>query len=183
MHGMVLFGNTSGISITSQKTAGDAIRVTSTSNSSGDNSPALLAYTNNSAGRVTFEASGGGNITMSGNTPSTGVDAFSFDLNNVDVVSSSGAISLSGNQGFRMNQFFSGSNNFGATSGTSSSNIALVGNRYEQNWTHANNFKTTGTLTISPETGSSFLGATEFPKTGNTFTGLTGLTFGNETNT
>jgi hypothetical protein len=182
-YGFLLEGTTYPIVVTSQKGSGDAIKLTSTTNSTGDYSNPLMAFSDSSATKLVFQATGGGDITMSGTTPSTQANSYSFDLNNVDILANSGSISLSGNRGFWFNRIYAGNNNFGAASGSSTSNIELLGNRYVQNGTHANNFKTTGSVTIAPLTGSSYLEDTTFPNSGNSFTGVTGLTFGNDTNT
>jgi hypothetical protein len=173
------------ITITSAKTTGEAIRIVSEVKTTAEWSSPILIHNGSTTVRTTISATAGGEIFMQGTAAGTQAKTYSLDLSNVDILASSGKITLTGNRGVWWNRFDSGLSNVGALSGGSSTaNILIEGNRFVNHGSWPLNFKTTGTLTIWPLSGSSFVDSpTNFPSSGVGVTDLSGLTVGRTGNT
>ena len=184
-YGIDLRANGHPISIISEKASGDAIKFESAVNTTGRYASPILIHDGSSSIRTTISATGGGNVVMEGTAAGTNTDTYSFAISNADILASSGDITLSGNRGVWLNSVSSSSSNFGATSsGTASGNIVISGNRLVlDSSARPTNFKTSGTLTIRPLTGESFLHSLSFPSAGYSLTGITGLQVGAQENT
>lgn len=168
------------ISVTSAKSSGEAIRIVSSVDVTADYSSPILIHNGSSTIRTTISATGGGDIFMQGTAAGTANNVYALDISNADILASSGNITLKGNRGVWWNRINQGLTNIGALSnGTASGDILIEGNRFISYSTALPlNFKTSGTLTVKPLTGESFIHALSFPNTGINLTGLTGLTVG-----
>lgn len=184
-YGIDIRANSYPITVTSSKATGQAIRVVSQVGVGAEWSSAVLVHNGSNSIRTTFSATGGGDIYMEGTVAGTNTNTYSLDFSNTDILASTGNITLKGNRGTWWNRLGSGSSNVGALStGAAEGDITIEGNRFVSSSTALPlNFKTTGTLTIKPIVGQSFIHDVSFPNTGINLSDLSGLTVGASGNT
>ena len=160
------------LSLISNKATGAAITISGTSSASHG---VVFNYDNPKE----VLATGGGDISITGSGAGSDYGIF---LQNQDILSSGGSISLDG--GTRGIYVANAGTRLGAKTGSSIansiSNITLTADAF--NFTATSDIKTSGTLVVEPSSNS-FSGAISWPLANSTVSNITGLTIGVPTNT